>query len=278
MQHAARRYTELAPSVSAKSEMAADGPERMVSGRSTRRGPSTTVAGMNTPSMLPPVAYPRAAWLTAGLAGFAFPALALVLLGGAAAGPVLAVGLMGAGMIAGAIAGRLWIGIALALLAGTGLIGLALALGMQEPVDPLAALIALVIASLSFAARGALFARSGGARGWWIALAVVSGEAAMVATAAADPAALPGWLLALLPAQWATTAIGTALAGSGVLAAGPVLLALGGTAATTLLVALLWPRRWPYLVMFSAWLGLSALVYNYQSAPDPAPAAAVSPR
>lgn len=278
MQQAAGRYTESAPSVSAKSEMVADGRARRVHRRSTRRGPSSTVAGMNTPSMLPPVDFPRAAWLTAGLAGFALPALALVLLGSAAAAPVLAVGLMGAGMIAGAIAGRLWIGIALALLAGAGLIALALALGMQEPVDPLAALLALVIASLSFAARGALFARSGGARGWWIALAVVGGEAAMVATAAADPAALPGWLLALLPAQWATTAITTALAGSGALAAGPVLLALGGTAATTLLVALLWPRRWPYLVMFSAWLGLSALVYHTQSAPEQAPAAAVSRR
>lgn len=231
---------------------------------------------MNAPPLLPPVVTPRAAWLTAGLAGFAIPALALALLGGAAAGPVLAVGLMGAGMIAGAIAGRLWIGIALALLAGAGLMALALARGMPGPGDPLAACLALVIASLSFAARGALFARSGGARGWWIALAVVGGEAAMVATAAADPAALPGWLLALLPAQWATTAIGTALAGSGVLAAGPVLLALGGTAATTLLVALLWPRRWPYLVMFSAWLGLSALVYHHP--PPPRPALAVSPR
>jgi hypothetical protein len=52
---------------------------------------------------------------------------------------------------------------------------------------------------------------------------------------------------------------------------GPVMLALGGTAATTLLVAALWPRRWPYLLMFSAWLGCSALVYHSPVPPTDRP-------
>jgi hypothetical protein len=69
-------------------------------------------------------------------------------------------------------------------------------------------------------------------------------------------------LLTLLPAQWASTAIQTALTGTGTRAASSALLALGGTAATTLLVAALWPRRWPYLLMFTAWLGMSALVWQ----------------
>jgi Ca2+-transporting ATPase len=83
-----------------------------------------------TTTPLPPLSVPPAAWLTAALAGFVIPALALLVLDGArgAAGPVLAVGLMGAGMIAGAIAGRLWTGVALALLAGAGLTVLALGL------------------------------------------------------------------------------------------------------------------------------------------------------
>jgi hypothetical protein len=226
---------------------------------------------MTTPPPFAPPAVPRAAWFIAALAGLALPALALLLLGGTTAGPVLAVGLMGAGMITGAIAGRLWIGIGIALLAGAGLIALALARGLPALPDLPVTGLAMLVASLSFAARGVLFARSAATRGWWIALAVVGGEAAVVMTAWADPAALPDWLLALLPAQWATTAIGIALAGSDPLAAWPVLVALGGTAATTLLVAALWPRRWPYLVMFSAWLGLSALVHQHQTPPGPGP-------
>jgi hypothetical protein len=67
--------------------------------------------------------------------------------------------------------------------------------------------------------------------------------------------------LVLLPAQWASTAIQTALTGTGTRAAASALLALAGTAAATLLVARLWPRRWPYLVMFTTWLALSALVW-----------------
>ncbi|QDH35237.1 hypothetical protein E2E27_13455 [Porphyrobacter sp. YT40] len=95
-----------------------------------------------------------------------------------------------------------------------------------------------------------------------IAVFVVAGEAAILATAAARPEALPEWLLALLPAQWASMAIAGAWTGMGAGLAGAALVALAGTAAATLLVARLWPRRWPYLVMFTAWLALSALVYE----------------
>ncbi|MEM8725022.1 MAG: hypothetical protein AAGE86_05820, partial [Pseudomonadota bacterium] len=92
-----------------------------------------------------------------------------------------------------------------------------------------------------------------------------------VATAWAEPAMLPDWLLALLPAQWASMAIQTALTGTGTgtLAAGSALLALAGTAAATLLVVRLWPRRWPYLIMFTAWIGFSALVYHQPGLPMP---------
>jgi hypothetical protein len=182
------------------------------------------------------------------------------------AGPILAVGLMGVGMIGAAAAGRLWIGVLLAMLTGAGLLVLARALGLPPLPHPVSIGLAMLIASVSFAARGALFARSGGARGWWIAVFVVSGEAAILATALAMPGALPAWLLVLLPAQWASTAIQTALTGAGTVAAASVLIALAGTAAATLLVARLWPRRWPYLIMFTAWLGLSALVW-YRPAP-----------
>jgi hypothetical protein len=209
---------------------------------------------------------PLLAWLTVALAGCVAPALALFLVADAplavVAGPILAVGLMGAGMIAAAADGRLWIGVLVALLSGAGLMLLARALGMSALTDPVSALAALTIASISFAARGALFARSASAKGWWIAVAVVAGEAAVVLTALADPSALPSWLLALLPAQWATLAIRAALTGTGAHVASAALLALAGTAAATLLVAWLWPRRWPYLVMFTTWIGLSALVWH----------------
>ncbi len=177
-------------------------------------------------------------------------------------GPVLAVGLMGAGMIGAAAAGRLWIGVALALMSGTGLIVLALALGMPPLPHPLAIAAVACISSLSFAARGALFAVSAAGRGWWIAVFVVAGEAAIVVTALVSPDALPDWLLVLLPAQWASLAIQSAFAGANARLAGAALIALAGTAASTLVVARLWPRRWPYAIMFTAWLGLSALVWH----------------
>lgn len=224
-----------------------------------------------------PPAWPFLAWSATALAGVVAPALAMLMLADAPApaplaligGPILAVGLMGVGMIAAAAAGRLWVGVLLALLAGAGLIALARALGMPPLPHPFSTGLAVAVASFSFAARGALFARSAGEKGWWIALFVVCGEAAMLSTASAMPGALPGWLLVLLPAQWASTAIQTALTGTGTRAASSVLFALAGTAAATLLVARLWPRRWPYLVMFTAWLGLSALVWYRPGPPMP---------
>jgi hypothetical protein len=242
-------------------------------GCSTVPGSAASVAQMVSSQPAQPRTLPFLPWLVAALAGVAAPAIAILLLANAptssfaAGGPILAVGLMAVGMISAAASGRLWIGIALALLSGAGLILFARALGLPYFDHPLASGLALIIASSSFAARGALFARSAADKGWWVAIAVVAGEAAMLATAAARPGSLPDWLLALLPAQWASTAIQIALTGVGM--APPELLALAGTAAATLLVARLWPRKWPYLVMFSAWLGLSALVWHMPALPIP---------
>lgn len=214
--------------------------------------------------------WPLQAWLAVALAGVAAPAVAMMLLVDATTparlalvvGPILAVGLMGVGMIAAAADGRLWIGVLLAILTGSGLILVARTLGMPPLLHPFSTGLAVIIASISFAARGALFARSASDKGWWIAVSVVAGEAAILATALALPDTLPDWLLAMLPAQWASVAIQTALTGTGIIAASSALLALAGTAAATLLVVWLWPRRWPYLIMFTAWLGLSALVLH----------------
>lgn len=241
---------------------------------STRLGVSHKVHHMTSSISLQSPAWPLMAWLVAAVAGIAAPAIAMLLLQNTPAtaplalmaGPVLAVGLMGAGMISAAIAGRLWIGIALALLTASGLILFALSLGMPPLEQPVAVGLAVIIACTSFAARGTLFARSAAEKGWWIAVAVVAGEAAIVATAAAMPSALPGWLLALLPAQWASMAIQSALTVSATPAAIASLIALSGTAAATLLVVRLWPRRWPYLIMFTTWLGLSALVWHQSGA------------
>ncbi len=232
---------------------------------------------MKSSSHVQPPAWPFLAWLAVGLAGVAAPALAMLMQVGAPApaplalvgGPILAVGLMGTGMIAAAAAGRLWIGVVLALLTGAGLMVLARALGLPALPHPVSTALAISIASISFAARGRLFARSAGNKGWLIAVLVVAGEAAMLLTALARPGALPDWLLVLLPAQWATTAIQTALTGTGTRAASSALLALAGTAAVTLLVARLWPSRWPYALMFTAWLGLSALVWHRPGPPMP---------
>jgi hypothetical protein len=230
---------------------------------------------MKSLSHTQPPASPFLAWTTVGVAGVAAPALALLLLADAPAplalvgGPILALGLMGAGMIGAAAGGRLWIGVILALLTGAGLIAFARALGMALLPHPLAIFFAFFIASISFAARGALFARSASDKGWWIAVFVVAGEAAVLITAVALPGRLPDELLVLLPAQWASMAIQTALTGTGTLAASAALIALAGTAAATLLVAWLWPRRWPYAVMFTAWLGLSALVWHWPGPPMP---------
>jgi hypothetical protein len=215
--------------------------------------------------------------LAVALATLALPVLAMLQLRGVAApaplallgGPLLAVGLMGMGMITAAAAGRLWIGLALALLTGLGLIQLARTLGMPDLPHPFSTGLAVIIASISFAARGFLFSRALAARGWLMAMFVVSGEAAILITSLTLPTVLPVWLLTLLPAQWATTAIQTALTGTGTRAASSALIALAGTAATTLLVARMLPRRWPYLIMFSAWLGLSVLVWQQPGPPPP---------
>lgn len=206
---------------------------------------------------------PRLAWLIAALAGAVAPAVALAMNPDPrAAGTIIAIGMMAAGMTAAAAAGRFAVGVGIALLAGAALVFLARVFGLPNLHAPAAAVLATIIASVSFAARGALFARSAGGRGWWIALAVVGGEAAVLLTAAAMPGAWPGWVLALLPAQWATFALQAALTGAGAQVAGAALSALGATAAATLLVARLWPRRWPYLIMFTTWLGCSAFVWR----------------
>ena len=206
---------------------------------------------------------PLLAWLTVAFAGLVAPASVLLMTSEAsAAGAALALGMMGAGMIAAAAAGRFVVGVAVGLLAGAGLVLLAMTLGLPALHAPATLALAAIVASISFAARGSLFARSAAARGWWIAVAVVAGEAAVLLTAAAMPGAWPDWVLALLPAQWATLALQAALTGTDAEVASLALLALGGTAAATLLVARLWPRRWPYLIMFTTWLGLSALVWE----------------
>lgn len=200
-------------------------------------------------------------------AGLALPVLALALAPPATLplliGQALALGLMAVVMMVAALAGGLWPALRLGLLAALALVLLARALGLAGVAQPVALGLVMAVAGLSFAARGLLFARAYPGRGWMIALFVVGGEAAMLAVASQ----LPPWLLLLLPAQWAATAIQVAIGGGGWAVA--ALLALGGTAATTLLVARLLPRRWPYALMFTAWLGLSALVAQW-----PAPARA----
>ena len=215
------------------------------------------------------IVWPRLAWICAGLLGLFLPALALLFAASAldqsvsqqASSPLMAIGLMGMGMIASAITGRFSTGFALAIGAGAVLSVFVAVLGALPSQNNLALGIAFIIASISFAARGALFAKSGGARGWWIALAVVAGEAAIIATAWAEPGAIPQWLLVLLPAQWASIAIEASITGAGWQVAGAALIALGGTAAATMLVAKLWPARWTYSVIFTTWLALSALVW-----------------
>ncbi len=214
-----------------------------------------------------PARWSTPAWYAAALSGVAVPALVMFVISALSAppelasGPIFTVGLMGVGIIAAAAAGYFWVGVFLALLNAVCLIVLGLALGMPAPSHELSTVLAMVIASGSFAARGALFAKTMAQRGWYMALFVVAGEASVLLLAAVFPGVLPDWFLALLPAQWASVAIQTALTGTGTMAATPVLVALGGTAVTTLLAARLWLRRWPYLLMFTAWLGLSALVY-----------------
>ncbi len=207
----------------------------------------------------------RPAWAVALLAGVAMPAALLLAgpVGVAGVGaPVLAAGLMGIGLIGTAAAGRFWPGFGIAVLAGLGLVLLLRGAGFGPLPHPFSTGLAVLVACLSFAARGALFARALGGRGWLMALFVVAGEAATLVATATLPGLLPPWLLALLPAQWASMALSTALLGTGTRAASSALFALAGTAAATLLVASLLPRKWPYAIMFTTWLALSALVMH----------------
>ena len=225
---------------------------------------------MTSASHNEPLHWPALAWSVFALMAIVAPVGAMVLVGQAngapphlVSGPILALGMMGAGMIGGAVTGRFVLGVLLGCLTGLGLI--ALAHGLAAPGLPSAFAFApiILLASISFAARGALFVRSGGGKGWWIALFVVAGEAAVIATAAAAPGALPDWLLALLPAQWASMEGQAVLTlGSGPRLLSSPLIALGVTAAATLFVVSLWPRKWTYAVMFSTWLAASALVYH----------------
>ena len=214
--------------------------------------------------VVPPASQPPspAGLAAAGIAGIALPAAGVVWLTSAPPAPMLALGMMGAGMIGAAALDRLRAGVVLALAALVVLIGVASVTGLRVSAAHLPALACVAaVGAVSFAVRGTLFARSAAPRGWWAALAVVAGEAAVLATAALRPDALPSPVLALLPTQWASTALAAAMARGAV--AVPQLIALAGTAAATGLVIAQWPRRWTYGVMFSVWIGLSALVWHY---------------
>ena len=235
--------------------------------RSTISVASVSIAAMRTITSGDTPNRNTLAWSTTFLAGVVVPLPIMLVLSAAsspltvAGGPIFTLGLMGVGIIAAATAGHFWIGALLALFNTACLIVLARVMGMPALPDPLSVGLAMIIASGSFAARGALFAKTLSHRGWLMALFVVAGEGSVLLTATAFPGLLPNWFLALLPAQWASIAVQSALTGSGAYSAMSVLIALAGTAATTLLAARLWFRRWPYILMFTAWLGLSAYVY-----------------
>ncbi|MEM6817687.1 MAG: hypothetical protein AAF578_02765 [Pseudomonadota bacterium] len=177
------------------------------------------------------------------------------------AGPVFTLGLMGVGILAAANTGQFRSGVILALLNIACLMLLALALGIPASPQPVATAFVMIFASGSFAARGALFAKTLARRAWLMGLFVVAGEASVLLIAALLPDALPTWFLALLPAQWASVAIQKTLTGAGQFSATAALIALCGTATTTMVAAKLWYRPWPYPLMFTTWLALSALVY-----------------
>lgn len=236
-------------------------------------GASVRLLGMEQPLSTTPLTWRPQAWGTTVLAGVVIPVLLFLTLAQspplltAGSAPTFTLGLMGVGIIGAATVGNIWIGGFLALVNGACLVALALTLGMSALPHPISLALAMLIASGSFAARGALFAKTLAHRGWLMALFVVAGEASVLLIAYLWPGALPGWFLALLPAQWASVAIQAALAGAGTPGAIPVLIALAGTAATTLVARSLWLRWWPYPLMFTTWLGLSALVY-FSSAPS----------
>lgn len=217
----------------------------------------------------PPV-WPAAAWLTAFLISVAGPLAAIIIMARAelsvpslgAVSAVLVLGMMGVAMIGSAVTGRLWVGVLLAGVNAAILTMLCLAFDLLTPGTSTFLLVTVLIASISFAARGSLFALSANPRGWLVAFGVVAGEAAIIFTALFEPDALPDWLLALLPAQWANIALQDAFsAGLGAQALASIV-ALLGTAAATMFVTYQWPRRWTYAVMFTTWLALSAYVWS----------------
>lgn len=211
-------------------------------------------------------AAPAYTWVVIALASLVLPAIALSLFAETTGSvPFISIGLMGAGIIGAAVAGRFWVGVLLAGAAAVALIAYAHAIGAPYPAQWTAMGLAVLVASVSFAIRGALFARSAQDKGWLIALFVVAGEAAILITAALRPDDLPFWLLALLPAQWTNASLELALTIGNLSGAVAPLTALAGTAAATAFVARLWPRRWPYIIMFSTWIALSALVYHTQT-------------
>lgn len=217
-----------------------------------------------------PTARPLLAWLIVALVGVAIPALALLLLVDAPApaplalvgGPILAAGLMGTAMIAAAIGGRVWIGALPGVLAAVGLIYLAKALGMPPLPHPFSTGLAVIVTSFSFASLGKFLARVSSAGAWRAAAALTIGQAAVLLVAAALPGLLPDWLLALVPGQWGSVAIQTALTGTGTRAASSTLIALAGIAFALLLAARGRPRgRWRAGALTVIWIGLSALVW-----------------
>lgn len=221
----------------------------------------------------PPV-WPLAAWLTAFLISVAGPLAAIVTMARAdltgplsgVAAPVLALGMMGVAMIGSAVTGRLWVGVVLAGINAAFLGSVCAASGLLSPALSLFLGAAVLAASISFAARGSLFALSATPRGWLVAFGVVAGEAAIVLTALFQPGALPDWLLALLPAQWASIALQSAFSESVSAQTLASIAALVGTAAATMFVTYMWPRRWTYGIMFTTWLALSAVVWSAGSA------------
>jgi len=236
-------------------------------------GASISVSRMKSSSFEPRLPFLPLAWFVAALAGVCTGAGAMLLLVDTPApaplalvgGPILAVGLMGFGMIGAAAAGRLWIGVLVAPPSGGSLILLARVLGMPPWPHPFSTVLALVIASVSACRAGALFASTVAARGWWIAVSVVSGEAAMVLMASAWPGFWPDSAACPAPcAMGQRRDPDGAHRVRGTRAAAAALAALAGTAAVTLLVARLWRARgWPDLLMFTAWLGLSAVVWRW---------------
>lgn len=204
----------------------------------------------------------RSGWCLAIALGVVAPVSALLLFPKAPVAALMAVGTMSTGMIVAALTRRLWIGLCGGSLTGASLVIAAGITGAQPATDAVWTGLAILMASFSFAARGALFARSASDKGWWIAVAVVSGEAAILMTAAASPEAIPDWVLVLLPAQWASMAFQYGADGLNLAAGVAALGALGATAIATLIVRRLWPRRWPYLVMFTTWIGMSLQVWQ----------------